>query len=165
MSCALTLFLLDGYGGYGYNYGYSGWSGYGRWIVLGVVVGLAVLIYLLVCCCNRKRTRSGQKPVKYTGWATPYQHPQQSGVVPNDHGNNYAHQQPYVAPQMQQQQSYPQTETYPQTQNYGDNNYAAGGYQSTQPPITNAAGYDANNPPSYPYQQPTYPNNVAGREK
>lgn len=130
------------------GYGYSGWSGYGRWILLGVIVGLAVLVYLLVCCCNRQRTRSGMQPVKYTGWATPYQHPQQTGVVDNPHSN-------YVAPQ----QTYPQTQqypmqSYPQEQNYG--NYNA----SYQPPIN---GHNA--PPSYPAEQPTYPAPVAGREK
>ncbi|BFZ58341.1 hypothetical protein PYCC9005_005403 [Savitreella phatthalungensis] len=71
-----------GYGyGYGRNYN-SGWYNYGRWILLGVIVGVAVLFWLFLCGCNRRRTRQGMGPVRYTGWATPgFTHPQQSGVT------------------------------------------------------------------------------------
>lgn len=138
--------------------GYSGWSSYGRWIVLGVVVGIAVLVWLTICCCNRRRTRAGAQPVKYTGWATPgFQHPQQTGVTNTN--SNY-NTQPYVAPQ-QQQTTYPMQNytQYPQTGYPAQNeSYAQQPYQQG---VYNTGNEYSQQPPSYP----AAPAPVAGREK
>ena len=89
------------YGGY-YNNRYygSGWYNYGRWILLGVIVGVAILFWLIICGCNRRRTRRGYGPVKYTGWATPgFSHAQQTGTAqgqyPMQNTNTYQPNQAY----------------------------------------------------------------------
>lgn len=119
------------YGGYYGNNRYysSGWYSYGRWILLGVIVGLAVLSWLIICGCNRRRTRRGYGPVKYTGWATPgFTAPQQTGTT---------------------QGQYPMqsTNTYPAAA--GNHNNTTGGAN---------APYNYNQPSQYPQPNNTYSN-------
>jgi len=61
------------YGGcYGYGCGNnSGWSVWGRWVALGVIIACVVLIAFLFSCFNsRRRRRRGLAPMYGTGWMT-----------------------------------------------------------------------------------------------
>ncbi|ORY77420.1 hypothetical protein BCR37DRAFT_389225 [Protomyces lactucae-debilis] len=148
-----------GYGNTRY-YGNSAWYSYGRWILVGVLVGLAVLCWVFICCCNRRRTRGGMRPYKYTAWATPgFQHPQQSGTTQATQPQNYnSGTTGYAQQPMQQQQPMqggPHDYEYQQhlaSQQQQQTGGAANSYY-------NAPGTA---PPTYP--QPAYPA-VGGREK
>ena len=126
---------LYGYPTYNNRYYGSGWYNYGRWILLGVIVGLAVLAYLVICGCNRRRTRLGHGPVKYTGWATPgFSHPQQTGTTgqyPMQSTNTYNPNQAYNYNQPSGQQ---QNGGYPNPNNTYASNQAYYNAPSAPPP-------------------------------
>ncbi|KAK2754370.1 hypothetical protein FQN54_007014 [Arachnomyces sp. PD_36] len=48
----------------------SGWSYWGRWVVLAVIIALAFLgFFLWACYSSRRRRRMGLHPLRGTGWA------------------------------------------------------------------------------------------------
>ncbi|KXS98186.1 hypothetical protein AC578_6413 [Pseudocercospora eumusae] len=48
----------------------SRWGNWGRWVLLGVVIGVGLLIALLFACISaRRRRKNGRKPFYGTGWA------------------------------------------------------------------------------------------------
>jgi hypothetical protein len=118
-----------------------------------VIVGLAVLCWMLICCCNRRRTRSGMQPYRYTAWATPgFQHPQQTGTVQGAYGQQGGYpQQPMQQTGGPHDYEYQQHMAMQQQQGQGMGGQAGSYY--------NAPGTA---PPTYPQQ--TY-SAVGGREK
>lgn len=58
----------------------SGWYTYGRWVLLGVLVAVAIIALLLIRWYSSKKVRHGEHPLPMTGWMVPpsyYQSQQQ----------------------------------------------------------------------------------------
>ncbi|PHH66859.1 hypothetical protein CDD82_1517 [Ophiocordyceps australis] len=62
----------------------SSWYDWGRWIVLGIIVLLALVIFMSCACIARRRRRRGAPPVYGTGWMAPAGKP--SGPAPSNYG-------------------------------------------------------------------------------
>ncbi|EME41968.1 hypothetical protein DOTSEDRAFT_72911 [Dothistroma septosporum NZE10] len=107
---------------YGVQCYYSRWDRWGRWVLLGVILFVAILIFFLFSCISsRRRRKVGQKPIMGTGWAAAGQ-PQY---------NSAPMQQNYQNPPPQYQQNnaqYGQNADY-----YGGNQY--GNNTQYQPPV------------------------------
>jgi len=116
--------------GYGYYYGnngcyYSGWSYYGRWILLAVILFVAFAVFFSISCLNaRRRRRRGISPITGTGWMAPAGHGQAQ----------YTGNQSY--PMNNQQQQY-QPPSYAPPSNTGAN---AGYYGGQEGGVTAPAG-------------------------
>jgi hypothetical protein len=111
------------------GYCYTSWDYYGRWIFMGVVVGICILVFFIWGCINsRRRRRNGMQPMYGTGWmARPPYNPQHSNVN-NPAGYNNA-PPAYGAPPGQ---SYPMN---PQQQgNFQPSNGYYGQYEGVQAP-------------------------------
>jgi len=83
----------------GYNSGYGGggsyncnskWSRWGRWVLAGILIFIAVVFMLLFAFCARRRRRRSQKSYENTN--TPMNDVQQPT------GGNYQNDQPMYAP-------------------------------------------------------------------
>ncbi|KAL1585943.1 hypothetical protein WHR41_04731 [Cladosporium halotolerans] len=128
---------------------YSTWNSWARWLVLGLIIFGAILIFFLFSCITaRRRRRRGYTPYRGTGWAL--------GRTPPGHGQatynaqpHYGQQQQQWQPQQQQQQPYynnsnnPPPSYYDASRNNNNNNDgvelqspqpAYGGYGSYAPP-------------------------------
>jgi len=119
---------------------------WGRWVLLGAII-FVVLVLLLSCTCLARRRRSrGVQPMYGTGWLaggnkynTAY--PQQYQQYPMNNygggygGGGYANPPPAYGQQREQQQQYTGSTFNPNDGYYG-NNYNSG---VTNPPAT----YDA----------------------
>jgi len=100
-------------GGYGYYYGnsgcnYSGWSAYGRWVLIGVVIIGAFVIFLLFSCLTaRRRRKQGRQPYRMTAWAGGrHGQPQYTGNQNYSTGPPPAYGQQQTSPPPQQQGYY-----------------------------------------------------------
>lgn len=67
-----------------YGDGPSGWYGWGRWVLLGVVVGCAILAFLFLQMSSCRRARHGQRPITGTAWMVPPSYYQATQQNPND---------------------------------------------------------------------------------
>ncbi|EXJ91385.1 hypothetical protein A1O1_04497 [Capronia coronata CBS 617.96] len=123
----------------------SSWSNWGRWLVLALIVGFALILFFIISCISsRRRRRAGRRPMYGTGWA---------GQVPWGHGA--ATYNPNYQTQPTSQQAPPQ---YNQAQNnggyYGQNQGYFGGRQTDvemQPPQNvYRGGEDVYQPPPGP---------------
>lgn len=67
----------------------SGWSNWGRWIIVGVIILFFFLFLLCVCLTTRRRRRRGARPFYGTGWMAQGVQPQQGysqGPPPPQYG-------------------------------------------------------------------------------
>jgi len=101
---------------YGYNNCYydrfnnrvcrnSTWNNWARWLVLGLVIFGAILIFFLFSCVTaRRRRKRGYQPYRGTGWTL--------GRTPPGHGQATYNNQPQYAQYAQNQNQYqaPQTQ-------------------------------------------------------
>ncbi|KAI1609917.1 chitin synthesis regulation, congo red resistance, RCR protein [Exophiala viscosa] len=125
----------------------TGWSSWGRWVALAVILVAAFLFFFLCSCLTaRRRRKAGRQPYYGTGWV---------GRTPWGHGQ--AQYNPNYQTQQQQQPSYqPQTENYNANQGgyYGQNQGYFGGRQTDvemQPPSnTYQGGENVYQPPAGP---------------
>ncbi|KAK9464156.1 uncharacterized protein V1516DRAFT_669716 [Lipomyces oligophaga] len=66
-----SISLVKRYWGYSCSYygTCSTWYYWGRWVLLGVVVAVALITLLLcICACNRRRSKKGLPPAYGTAW-------------------------------------------------------------------------------------------------
>lgn len=94
----------------GYSSYYGGcsstWEVWARWVVLGLIILGAILIFFLFSCISsRRRRRMGYQPYRGTGWAM--------GRTPLGHAPATYNQQPYHAGQPQQENNYYQSSSNP----------------------------------------------------
>lgn len=88
---------------YGNLYGdcYSAWDSWIRWVVLGVIIALFLLLFMSCSCLSaRRRRRQGLQPRYGTGWTQrqwPYYNQAYSGPAPP-----YGVQDPHGPPPYQQ---------------------------------------------------------------
>ncbi|KAK0252735.1 hypothetical protein LTR29_002680 [Friedmanniomyces endolithicus] len=145
---APTLQARQGYGYGNGNCGYnsagqyvcggSSWSNWARWLVLGLIILGAILIFFLFSCLTaRRRRKMGYQPYRGTGWAL--------GRAPPGHG-----QATYDARPQQEQTAMP---------HYNNNSNSP---YNANPPAYGAAGdyYGGNNVEMQP-PQPVYGANQA----
>jgi len=110
----------------------TGWSNWGRWIVVGVIILIFLLFVSCACITSRRRRSRGNAPIRGTGWMStgplappPYQPPPQySNQAPQNEGA--------YAPPTQPKPTYGGQQNYPEPQqNYGGGqpNYG-GGHQN-----------------------------------
>ncbi|PNS14314.1 hypothetical protein CAC42_6827 [Sphaceloma murrayae] len=94
----------------------SAWNSWVRWLVFGLIVGGALLLFLLFSCLSaRRRRKSGYRPYWGTGWAAqghgqptynPNVQQQQPSSYNMNNNNNNGTAQPYYANTDPTQQSY-----------------------------------------------------------
>ncbi|KAM3414915.1 hypothetical protein BST61_g10056 [Cercospora zeina] len=120
----------------------TAWGGWGRWVLVACLIGVALLLVVLfVCCSSRRRRKAGRKPYYGTGWAAPAQG---GGMKYNNSNNPPPMQQSYNNNNAQPYYSGGQNNDYYNPGNiYGNANYgnpgATGGYQPPSfPPPTQA---------------------------
>jgi len=141
-------YCYDGYYGSDCN---SAWYNWGRWVLFGVIVIGAFLIFLgLACISARRRRQRGLQPFRGTGWAAygapapPYQQ--------NPQG--YYNQQQYPAPPKYSQNpnGYGYYGNQPNTggQNQGYFGGQQEGVELQQPPNTYRGGEPVYAPPPGP---------------
>jgi len=121
----------------------SGWNNWGRWALLGILIGAAFFFFFIVSCISARRRKRGVRPLYGTGWASaPFGHGQAR------YNPNYANQQ-QVRPQSNVPPTYQSGGYYPQTENQGyfggqqtgtelrepENAYSRGGEPVYQPPV------------------------------
>ena len=88
--------------GYSNSYGgcYTAWDTWARWVVFGlIIVGALVIFFLFSCISARRRRKMGYSPYRGTGWAI--------GRTPPGHAPATYNQQPYYANQQQPYQPPP----------------------------------------------------------
>ncbi|KAF2174251.1 hypothetical protein M409DRAFT_16515 [Zasmidium cellare ATCC 36951] len=127
----------------------SRWNGWGRWVLLGVIIAFAILVFILFACFTaRRRRRIGRKPFMGTGWAAGpnnNQAPQQQPMQYNS-GGQYSSPGYQNKPSDMEQggaaQSYYQPQ-YSQPPGYGQQTAAPGTYQppTQPPPAANPGGW------------------------
>ncbi|KAF2397988.1 hypothetical protein EJ06DRAFT_532350 [Trichodelitschia bisporula] len=86
---------------YSDSYGYrrcsrTGWSNWGRWVVLGLVILVFLAFVSCLCLSSRRRRRRGARPMYGTGWmapgpAPPYNAPNPTYNPPPGGNVQYAH--------------------------------------------------------------------------
>ncbi|CAK4034299.1 Hypothetical predicted protein [Lecanosticta acicola] len=133
---------------YGGTYCRSTWDRWGRWVLLGVLVAAAILVFLIsACIMSRRRRKAGKTPLYGTGWVPGSgkpTYPQQQ----NTYGNNY---------QMGQQQ-YPTQSTNNAPPQYNQSGGAANEYYSNGNVNNQYAQPGQYQPPAQPppaHQRPT----------
>lgn len=123
----------------------SAWTSWGRWVMLGVILGVAILFFLFLQITSSRRVRRGQPAIPYTGWMVP----------PSYHQSQQQQYEDYALP------------TYKAQPGEGDAGYYRNGefvpynHTNTQP----AADYSHYGPPDGPppsqadnnYQPPAGP--------
>ncbi|GAB7341051.1 hypothetical protein MBLNU457_7374t1 [Dothideomycetes sp. NU457] len=130
--------------GYGCNYyGNCGgaWENWVRWLVLGLIVGAAILLFFLFSCLSaRRRRRMGAQPYRGTGWVL--------GMTPAGHGRaEYTGNQQH--PQTELQQPYYNNSNNPPPPAYNANeNQGWYGNAGVAPP--SAAYHGQYEPPKDP---------------
>jgi len=97
----------------------SGWYSWGRWVVLGIIVFVAFLIFFLTSCLSaRRRRKLGNRPYYGTGWTG----------APFGHGA--ARYNPNYQSQQAPPQEYDTAPTYQSGGYYGQNQGYFGGQQT-----------------------------------
>ncbi|KAG8629621.1 hypothetical protein KVT40_003486 [Elsinoe batatas] len=134
-----------GYDRYGRYRCYSAWNSWIRWLVFGLIVGGALLLFLLFSCISaRRRRKAGYRPFWGTNWAAgnaPMGHgrPQYNGQQPSQYNmNNNA--QPYYANNDPTQQPY-HNNTPPYNPNGQNASYYRGETGVSEPAATYQGQY------------------------
>jgi len=124
----------------------NSWSNWGRWVLLGVIILAALLIFFLFSCITaRRRRKLGYQPYRGTAWTL--------GRTPQGHAPaTYNQQQPYG--QQQQQPYYGNSTNAPPAYNQPTNG-AAGDYYGQRSDVQQpGATYQGYNTGAAQYQPP-----------
>lgn len=115
----------------------SAWNSWVRWLVFGLIVGGALLLFLIFSCISaRRRRKAGYKPFYGTGWA--------AGVTPPGHG-----QPTYNGQQQQYQGGYNMNNNNTQQPYYANNDPTQQPYYNNGPPPYNPNGQQGANADYY----------------
>ncbi|TFB06220.1 hypothetical protein CCMA1212_001750 [Trichoderma ghanense] len=94
MAPVMDLFARDSICGYGYYYdGFgcrrrSGWYFWGRWVLAGIAIVLALILLASCLCISRRNRRRGVQPLYGTGWLGGNTRPSGNNKPNNGHEMN-----------------------------------------------------------------------------
>ncbi|GAB7360955.1 hypothetical protein MBLNU230_g0938t1 [Neophaeotheca triangularis] len=126
----------------------SSWSNWVRWLVLGLVIAGAILVFFLFSCITaRRRRKRGYQPYRGTGWTlgrTPPGHGPATYNASPYYGNQQSHGTTHAQPYYNNSNN-PPPPAYPGPNNGAAQSYYGNNDMELQQPNNTYQGYNRGN--------------------